>query len=297
MPGASNTGLGRGLSGILGDAMSQSRAPEVTSLLGLAAARRAPEVRRLVTELALQALSETFDSLGVMLVRRDPDRASAAVSSRIPSSWAIDDPVGFEVAGRLWSALGAPADRREQTPLDGAHLFVTRQSAGESVVAAAVLRREPFAEAEQRIVDRLLRSVSTALGDAGPVPPGVTLDVDPDDSGSVAVRLSFDEPGRAPMIGRAEGAMSARTTAAAALGLCSASLSVRFAGTSLINGHRVHLVVVEESGGGPLFGLSVGHPDDPVGPAEAALAAAAVIGIGPFSPGSPGPSGSEVTDA
>ncbi|MEZ5342761.1 MAG: serine protease [Acidimicrobiales bacterium] len=74
-PGKSPTGLGKGLAGILGDALDQRALPEVSSLLGTKAVRRAPEVRcTIVSELGLRFIAESFASDGSIIVRRRGQR-------------------------------------------------------------------------------------------------------------------------------------------------------------------------------------------------------------------------------
>jgi len=280
--GASSSGLGRGLGGILGQAMTDSRAPEVSMLLGASALRKAPEVRQMVSELALQALSESFDTLGVLLVRCDVDQPLAAVTSRIPEEWSIDEPVGFEISGRLWGALNKAEDGHEQFGIAGSHLLVTRQSMGTSVVGAAVLRTEEFDSSEVGIVERLLRSVATALGSGSPIPEGASLRVlvQPSGEGVLAdVRLGNDGDRRHAASVASD---SERAVAQAAAELCDLPLSVRFAGKTVIDNSIVNLVVVDEPAGGPLFGLAITDQSSASGPAEATFAAASVVDAGPY---------------
>ena len=236
----------------------------------------------MVSELALESLSEQFGADGVMLVRKGRDESLAAVSSRVPPSWSIGEPLGFEVSGRLWAALDGP-DGDASTSVGSSHLLVTCQSTVASVVAAAVLRSEPFTPDEMRVIGRLIRSVALALEDAAPLPESGSLRVlsRTAENGFLAdVRLTFRESQR---LGAAVAASDGRAIAQAAVELCDLALRVRFVGSTSMRGSVVTLVVVDEPDGGPFFGLSVTEPSSSTGAAEAVFAAAAVIGANPYS--------------
>ncbi len=256
-------------------------------LLGGSIARRAPEVRRLVSELALESLSQRFGAIGVMLVRREFDDSMAAVSSRIPVAWTIQEPLGFEIAGRLWSALSAP-DGHTQVVVGDTHVLLTRQStgqpaAGQSVVAAAIARSTEFDPNEVHTIVRLLRSVAMALGEEALLP----------DTGSLRVLSREAESGyladvRVSAAGSQRHAASVadtadRAVAQAAAELCDLALRVLFVGATTVNGSVVTIVVVDEPDGGPFFGLSVTETSSRSGAAEAVFAAAAVVDADPFA--------------
>ncbi len=168
------SGLGRGLAGILGDALTYERAPEVSNLLGI---RSTPEVRKLATSLALTALAEGFGAEGVVVVSRAVAGSLATVASRLPEGWSGLDAEGFELAGRLWAALGNPDLEFEQLELGELHLLICRQQSAAGPLAAAMVRPSAFDDQEQRLVARLVRSVALAVNGGNEVPADASIRV------------------------------------------------------------------------------------------------------------------------
>ncbi len=273
------SGLGRGLAGILGDALSYDRAPEVSQLLGV---RSTPEVRKLATELALTALAEGFAADGVVVVSRPSVGATATVASRLPEGWSGLDGPGFEVAGRLWSALGDSSFEFEQVALGDQSLLICRQESAAGPLAAAMVRAERFDDHEQRLVARLVRSVALAVNGGREVPSDASIRVlaKTADEGVLAdVRLVGPGDRRHAA---AVGADEVGAIAAAAAELCDLSLSVIFAGRTRVQAQDVTVVVVTD-GDGPLFGLSVTEPTAGTGAVEAVFNAAVAAGADPFA--------------
>lgn len=296
---ASASGLGRGLAGILGDALATDRAPEVSQLLGVSGVRRHPEVRRLVSELALASMAEGFGAQSVILVSKDSDGRLSSVATRLAPSWHLLDPVAFETVGRLYQALATPDDgdvsdhpcglSSEQVSLDGAALLVCRSSSGSLVTATAVVRGVAFDANEQATIGRILRSVAVALQGETDTRLLQRLSVElatprtsaPGDRSVAHVTLAGN--GQSELReGLAEHDDPVTAVAAAAARACAESLEVSFAGqTRFQDGPSTHVVtvVVLQDGNGPLFGLSVTEPASTTGPAEAVLNAAGVIGL------------------
>ncbi|MEZ5378943.1 MAG: hypothetical protein R2733_20765 [Acidimicrobiales bacterium] len=274
------SGLGRGLAGILGDALATDRAPEVSQLLGV---RQAPEVRKLAVELALAALAEGFGASGVVVASRSGDGPLAAVASRLPEGWSGLDRAGFEVAGRLWAALcDESAHDFVQLPLEDEHLLICRQQSATGPLAAAVVRPEPFAPHEQRLVARLVRSVALAVNGDREVPTAAAIRVlakSADDGVLADVRLVGPGDRRhAAAVGPDE----VNAVAAAAAELCDLSLGVIFAGRTRVQSQDVTIVVATD-GEGPLFGLAVTDPASGTGAVEAVFNAAMAAGADPFA--------------
>ncbi len=276
-------GLGRGLAGIIGDTLAQAPGSGVTELLGMERVLRSPEVRELVTRVALQSITDGFGADGVVLVRRDGAEI-AALTAELGPSWNGFGPVSFEVSGRLWAQLAATTPGIDQQEFDGKHVLFCNQAGDDSAMAAAVVRSTPFEDAEAKRVADLVRSVGAALGRPVGIPSGHSLRVltsDTDDGVLADVRLSAGASQR-------HAASVAETPqmalACAAAELCDDHLHVVFAGDTLVEGNLVNLVVLNRSNGGPLFGLSVGEQSATTGPAEAVFAAASSVGIDPFTP-------------
>ncbi len=273
------SGLGKGLAGILDDALSYQRAPEVSTLLGV---RNTPEVRRLATELALTALAEGFQADGVVVVSRSGPGRSATVASKLPEGWSGLDGEGFELAGRLWAALDDVDFDFAQTSLDGRQMLICRQDSSQGPIAAAIVRSRPFDQDDERLVARLVRSVSLAVNGASEVPGGASIRVLVKAGGDgvlADVRLVGPSDRRhAAAVGPDEVA----AVAAAAAELCDVSLDVVFAGRTRIQNQDVTIVVVTD-GSGPLFGLAVTDPSSDSGAVQAVFEAARAAGVDPFA--------------
>ncbi len=276
-------GLGRGLAGIIGDSLAQAPGSGVTELLGVEKVLRSPEVRELVTKVALQSIVDGFDAEGVVLVRRDGDEMATLTTDLTPT-WNGFTPLSFEVSGRLWAQLDQSMPSTEQKRFGDAHVLFCNQAGERSSMAAAVVRSRPFQEAEASRVGDLVRSVGAALGRPAGIPAGNSLRVLTSQTaeGVLAdVRLST-ESNRRHAASVADTPQMALACAAAEL--CDDRLHVNFAGDTIVEGNVVNLVVLNRTGGGPLFGLSVTEQSAKTGPAEAVFAAAASIGIDPFAP-------------
>ncbi len=294
---APSSGLGRGLTGILESSFLGPSEPVVSALFPARPARQAPQIRQLVTDLAVEVLAHSFGAGALTLVRREAGQTLAVVVSRSNGpgqrSAQVNPSVDFEMSGRLWAALTGHQNSSEQVQLGGSHLLLIRQSIEESVVAVAMLRTERFGVNELRGVDQLLRSVAMMLGEGIPAPPGPPV--------QVLLTSSGDEFRAAVEIGASGSFLSASSLsnssfrsvgvaaseevaiASAAAKLCDSKVSVRFAGRTVVQAKQVSLVILHDSEGLPLFGLSVTDLKSMAGPAEAAFAAAPVIGAGPFA--------------
>ena len=283
MSGASNTGLGRGLAGILGDALSTAPGSGVSELLGGERARQSPVVRELVTQLALRSIAEGFDADGVILVRRDAEGELAAVTSQLPSSWDGFDTISFEVSGRLWHKLEASNHGFEQIVLGHNSVLLCHDATLGGSIAAAVVRSTAFDSDECQTVADLVRSIGTALSGDDVLPTDRSVRVLTQESGDgVLADVRLTGAGD-----RRHAASVAETSqlavARAASELCDEQLVVEFAGDTVVDGFLVTIVVVKRHDGGPLFGLSVTDPGATNGPAIAVFSAASVIGVDPFS--------------
>lgn len=297
-PSRSPGGLGRGLAGIL-DRSEGSNADEgsgLGQLLGRPVERSSPRVRRFVADLALEAIASSFDAEAVLLVRRDDDRPSSVICTRVPPSWQDRPGLEFEMQGRLWgeladrqAGLGRPLRPRSYSALvDGKHAWFGRRPLPDGVLAAAVVRGRPFTSAEETALARVVRSVAGAIGDPSPGPPdGTRLSVTAGSAGDGAgrdgdgegerwsARVLLEEPeGRRSATGRGPTRESA--TAAAALALSGVEAEIGFAGQAEVDGLVVSIVIVDPSDGlgapaAPLLGVAVS--DRRSGPAEAVMAA------------------------
>ncbi|MDA3040198.1 MAG: hypothetical protein O3C27_11870 [Actinomycetota bacterium] len=292
------SGLGKGLAGILGDALAYDRAPEVSQLLRVSGVRRHPEMRRLVSELALGSMAEGFGAQSAVLVSRDGDGRLSSVAARLAPNWNLLDPVSFETVGRLYQALvEEPGPNTsgnscrlssEQFTLEGASILVCRSSSGSVVTATAIVRREAFSDNEEATIGRIVRSVAIALrGETDArllqrltVELATPLVSSQDDQSVAHVTLTHD--GSSPVReGLAEDPDPVSAVAIAAARACSDSLAVTFVGQIRFqDGPSAHVVtvVVLRDRNGPLFGLSITDPTSQTGPAEAVLNAAGVTG-------------------
>ena len=283
-----STGLGKGLAGILGAAQQQSRAPEVSQLLGSKAVRHDPEVRKLVSELGLRYIADSFGSDGALIARREHGEDLPTITSQLPAEWSTLDRFGFTLAGRLWHTMERSENGAEQIEIAGKYVLLSKQSDSESnATAATVVRGRLFTAAEQTTIVRLLHSISAAAsGDGFDVALDGVVDatVEPRGTESV-VTLTLLGPAGGPT-STAVGASEASAAATAACGLCSQPLTIQFAGETVVNKTLVSLVVARTGSGGsastPIFGLAVGASSSALGAAEAVFRAARVIEADPF---------------
>jgi hypothetical protein len=277
-----NSGLGRGLRGILGDAANESHSREVSELLGSSSQRNSPEIRRLIAELAVDAISNGFDAEGVMMARIDANGGVSALQTRLASTWSPSDPLGFEVNGRLWETLRRPSHEPTQVVIGRWSVLFCRQAVGSTVVAAAVLRARPFDNEEQAQLDLLIRSAARATEVESLIPDSTSLRVlvTPSEDRFLAdVRLV---DGQSRRHGAAVGSTEDAAVAHAAVELCDLPMDVRFAGSTLVDGAHVSIVVLEGEVG-TVFGLAVTARLSSAGLVEATFAAAASAGADPFS--------------
>jgi hypothetical protein len=277
--------LGRNLAGILGEAMASSRAPEVAQLLGVSGPRPA-RIRRLVADLAVAALAELAHAEAALVGHRATDTDAFSLGAVVPEALGLDQPLGVELAGRLWamlrgepagdaSAAGSePAAADDVVELGDRHLWVGRVAVGDGVVAAVLVRSQPFGVDERALLSRLMTSVAVAVsGTESPLPPGAQLRAAVSDDGRAEVVLEL--PG-GPLRAEARAEDPLRAVAEAAAALLGGDLDVRFAGQTPIDGVliTVVLVVADRS---PVLGLSITEPGTVVGPAEAVLSAARLL--------------------
>ncbi len=266
----------------------------------MAKVRRDPEVRRLVTELALESLAAGFSADGALIVARDGEGELASVSSRLPSGWNTLEATAFESVGRLWKLLedspttsgsdvientiGGTSGQTpvEQVKVGATSVLLCQCSAGSQPMAAAVLRSTPFDQREQQTVYRLVESVAVALhGDTSP-PADAQIRVLTREAGEGVLADVRVDDGTDRRNAASVAADPVTAVARAAAELCDAALSVEFAGQSRIQSCLVTVVTLTDELGGPLFGLAVSDPASSTGPVEAVFSAASVANYDPF---------------
>jgi hypothetical protein len=276
------SGLGRGLSGILGDVAGHEPSREVSELLGSVSRRDSPGIRRLVTELAADSISNGFAAEGVLMARRSADGTIDPLQTRLGSTWSTNDPFGFEVNGRLWQTLEREIDETRQFEIGPSSVLFARHQLGTSVMATAVVRSTPFDEAEQAQLGGLFRSAARAIEVDTAIPEKISLRVLVTPSGDrflADVRLV---DGTARRHGASVADTEDRAVAQAAVELCDLPLDVRFAGSTLVDDDDVSIVVLDGDSG-PVFGLAITGRMSSSGLVEATFAAAACAGADPFS--------------
>ncbi len=271
----SGGGLGRGLAGILGDALGTDRAPEVSKLLGAEATVRPPRIREMVARLALGAVRDRFGAEAVLMARLDQGDPVALTTSAGPA-WGSDEGARFEVHGRLWRTLVAARGQHHQVSLDsGASAWFCHQPGTAGSTAAAVVRTVPFSETDEALLARLVRSVVASMThDAALIASwGLVVTAGEPESDDAASSAATVVAG-----GRTE---SAGSVAAAALRHCADHLSAPFVGTTEVDGQELTLAVVDDGAGAPVIGVAVRPFGDPAGAAEAVLLGAHLLGAGP----------------
>lgn len=280
-PSSSHSGLGRGLSGILGDAAGHTPSREVSELLGSATRKKSPELRRLVTELAVDAIANGFSADGVLMARAGRDGEIDPLETRLGSSWSAGDPVGFEINGRLWAALNDETLDVSSTTIAGYNVLLGRHHLGDSVIATAVVRARPFDDLEPAQLDGLIRSAARAIEIDSSIPETTSLRVlvTPSEDRFLAdVRLV---EGTTRRHGASVADTEDRAVAQAAVELCDLPMDVRFAGSTRVNDDHVSIVVLNGDSG-TVFGLAVTGRMSSAGLVEATFAAAAAAGADPF---------------
>lgn len=281
----SNSGLGRGLSGILGDAAGHAPGREVSALLGSSAVRNSPEVRRIVAELAVDAMSSAFAADGVLMARLGADGEVDPLQTRLAGAWAQNDPLGFEVNGRLWNCLTERTSVQGQVAVGRLNVLLARHKIGGVVIASAVVRSRPFTTSEQEQLAALIRSAahSTEVEASLPEDARVSVSVVSDAVGvgealTAAVDLTVDGVVRT---GRGRAATIDSAAAKATLDLFDVDAEVRFAGSTEVDGEHVTIVVLNGPAG-TAFGLAVTEPNAKRGAVEAAFSAAMSGGLDPL---------------
>jgi hypothetical protein len=275
------SGLGRGLSGILFDVADQQPSREVSELLGSPSRRDSPGIRRIVTEIAVDSISTGFSADGVLMARRSATGEVDPLETRLGAGWSANDPFGFEVNGRLWQVIDRGLDETRQLEIGRSHVLFARHELGSSVIATAVVRSSPFDEVEQGRLDGLLRSAARAIEIDTAIPETTSLRVlvTPSEERFLAdVRLVEG-------VSRRHGASVAdtedRAVAQAAVELCDLPMEVRFAGSTRLDDDYVSIVVLNGEPG-PVFGLAITGRMSSAGVVEATFAAAAAAGADPF---------------
>ncbi len=280
---ATSTGLGKGLAGILGETRDVAPTLGLTDLLSSQKVRRSPEVRGMVTELAISSIAAAFRSEGVVIARRDGAGKLATIASKVPASWSGVDPLMFEVCGRLWTQLDSGEDGQIQDEVGGYSFLLCRQSSSDGPMAAAVIRDRPFGQNEVQTIGRLVRSIGSALGESLLIPPDSTIRVlsqESSDGVLADVRLGSSDDRRH---GAAVAEDAPTAIAHAAAEICDIDFDVQFVGQAMVEDQLVTMVVLGDHFGGPLFGLAVTDVSSSTGPAEAVFGAARVINGDPFS--------------
>lgn len=268
----SGGGLGRGLAGILGDALDTHRAPEVSALLGAEATVRPPRVREMVARLALGAVRDRFGAEAVLMARLDQGDPVALTTSAGPA-WGSDEGARFEVHGRLWRTLVAARGQHHQVSLDsGASAWFCHQPGTAGSTAAAVVRTVPFNATDEALLARLVRSVVASMTHDAALIASWGLDAtdESNDDETASATVTVD--------GRSE---TAGSVAAAALRHCAEHLTAPFVGTTEVDGQGLTLAVVDDGAGAPVIGVAVRPLGDPAGTAEAVLLGAHLLGAGP----------------
>lgn len=279
-----NTGLGRGLSGILGDVAGEVRGKEVSALLGSGSRRNSPEVRRIVAELAVDTMSAAFAADGVLMARLGADGDVDPLHTRLSSTWAPSDPLGFEVNGRLWNCLTERTSVQGQVPVGRLHVLFARHKIGAVVIATAVVRSRKFTKAEQQQLAGLIRSAARATEvDTGfPEASALRLDISRPTNGEALATAALDIDGK-QRTGKGTGDTADAAASRAALAMLDVPLELRFAGSTQVEDDRVTIVVLNGDAG-TVFGLAVTDMTSVSGPVEATYSAAVSGGFDPLDP-------------
>lgn len=279
--GAPQSGLGRGLQGILGDVARHDPAREVSELLGSSTRRNSPQVRTLVAELAVDMISSAFSADGVLIARLDAEGHVDPLQTRLSTAWSPSDPLGFEINGRLWNCLTERTSVQGQVAVGDLHALLARHKVNGVVVATAVVRARAFEPVEREQLAGLIRSaarsteVDTALSDRFDV--RVRVMPAPGNRSSATVEL-FGADNRS---GRAAAEDADRAVSQATIDAFGLDLGVRFAGSTKVDQDRVSIVVLSGTSE-TVFGLAVTSAESHAGPVEATYSAAVSAGIDPL---------------
>ncbi len=271
----SNSGLGRGLDGILGDALVAEADSRLLQLIGGHHAEPVREIRQFVADTAVGVLASKFGAESVWLATAEASGPVSLISTHLPPNWSHLAPNSLEISGRLWSALSAETGYR-QISLAHRCLWVCSQRFDQPF-AVVVTRPDLFDVAEQRTLSRFLRSVSVAIGNRR------SDETDPDISvllqqahQSVTAEVAISS-GRERRTARRESSSGPLATAAAAAALCNVPCTVAYAGQVSLQQYAVNMVVVLDDDEAPLIGLSVAVGEDPAGPARAVFSSLASV--------------------
>ena len=289
-------GLGRDLAGILDRAGSRShrqQRPGLQQLLGRRVSVTPPRVRQFVIETALSVIAEGFGAEAVAIARLD-EAGRPVVASRIPPSWEESSSLTFELYGQLWTLLdsrGASIDPevrpggrpRSATRAAGGQqdgllgqlsTWLGWQATASGDLAAAVVRRQPFSEAEQTIIGRLIRSVAVAIGSTrSGLPPDADMTATARcGEGRWRAEAIVDSRGKRRRA-FAEAGTQELAVARAAAKLCRAPIEVAFAGRTEMDAMAVTIVVIHDADQAPYLGLAVTDPEDQAGSVEAVFSA------------------------
>lgn len=278
-----NTGLGRGLSGILGDVAGHAPAREVSALLGSSGVRNSPEVRRIVGELAVDTISASFSADGVLMARLGAKGEVDPLQTRLGGTWAPNDPLGFEVNGRLWNCLTERTSVQGQVPVGRLNVLFARHKIGPVVIATAVVRSRAFDKSERDQLAGLIKSAARATEVDASLPEEASLQVGvtPLDGGNFASAVELEIAGSA-RTGNGTGSSADAATATAAIEALGLDVEVRFAGSTDMGDDRVTIVVLSTEFG-TVFGLAVSDAASGSGGVEATFSAAVSAGLDPFT--------------
>lgn len=244
--------------------------------------------------------------------------SSPALALRLPPSWSPSSPALFAVYGHLWEMLTAEqhhcrrcgtTDRPlayRQERVDSHWAWFCRIEDQSVSVAAALVRLTPFDEAESDALARSMASVVTAV--SPPVPGGqpnevrttvssnVSLSADlagDDPANAITAEVTVEEPGLgsgdnfglASVTATGRGPDIETAVARAAANACQPQCSVRFAGSSDVDGQTISVVIVSDQDGAPRLGVSIRPVGDHAGVAEAVFLAASTGAFPRETPG------------
>ncbi len=286
--------MGRGLAGIL-DAPSQISAVPgssgLTTLFGTERNRAGGHVRQYVLDAALGAIMDAFGLDGVVAAGLGRDDTPVSLALQLPPSVQRGSPLLFEIYGRLWQQLQLDDDGVAPRHLEllqyrmGAQwvsLFPLQLSGTGGTIrcAAAVFREQQFTPVEARALVRSLRAmvavVSGSDDEDSTNRPLVTASVSsrsPEVSAEVTIAL--DPSGGSTLTGTARARDIVAAIACAAANACRPQCEVLYAASIDLEDLSVTIVIVQETGGAPVLGLSLRPQGDHTGPAEAVFSAIA----------------------
>ena len=277
-----NSGLGRGLDGILGDSFVAEADSGLLQLLGRYHVEGVREIRQFVADTAVGAVAGKFGAEAVWLASVGVDGVPDLVAAHLPPSWSHTSSTSFEIVGRLWQSLVGDSGC-VQHQIDDVHIWNCCLRSGASVFSVALVRSEPIGIDEQQTLERFLRSVSVAVGGNGAELPGVDVSVSVQQGAKTAIADVEIAVAGASRHKRREASSAPLATASAAAALCEVPCKVAYAGQVSLDRHSVNMVVVLDEAEAPLIGLSVVPSADLAGPARAVFSClAGVSGTSPL---------------